>query len=212
VILDTSVDPTPRLPALRAAGVTDIFCYLNPLGQTSKAATPARAKALAGAGIRLGLVSEGWGDFAHGGISAGAGERDADHALEQLPLLGAEPNTGVCVYFAVDVDASEQQVDKLVLPYFAAVGRLFAGNGYEYGCYGSGLVCSAVGSMTVPTWLSCSMGWSGSTAYRDSKKWFLRQHTPSVVAGLPCDVDDAAPPPASCGTFIPFARAMEPRQ
>ncbi len=62
-------------------------------------AKEAEAAAMAAAGMRLGLVNEGWGDFAHGGISAAAGERDATVSLEYARGLGAA-QPGAAVYFA----------------------------------------------------------------------------------------------------------------
>lgn len=200
MIIDANVDITSDLPALVAAGLKTFIGYLDPLGQASKVVTPARARAIGNAKVRLGLVSEGWGDFAHGGISAGAGQRDAENALTALPLLGAPE--GACVYFAVDTDASQAQVQKIVLPYFQSIESVFAGSKYRWGVYGSGLVCSSVN--TPMTWLSCSMGWTNSKDYLASGKWVLRQHVPSVVAGVPCDVDDQNPAVADIGDFVPF--------
>lgn len=203
MIIDTSIDVTPHLPTLKAAGVTTIIGYIDPIGPDNpKQVTPERAKTIAAAGIRLGLVSEGWGDFAHGGISAGAGERDGRYAAKIAPTLGAPE--GGCIFFAVDTDASAIQIQKLVLPYFAAVRSTL--KGYRVGVYGSGAVCAAVldaGTADL-AWLSCSLGWAGSEAFLASKKWALRQQVPGKVAGVPCDGDDAN---GDFGDFVPFAPA-----
>jgi hypothetical protein len=201
-IIDVNVDPTPHLDGLKAAGIETIIGYLDPIGpRNPKCLTPARVKAIAAAGMRAGLVSEGWGDFAHGAISAGAGERDAAFALKMTTTLGAPD--GACVYFAIDVDASAMQVRKLVLPYFAAIRTALALR-LKVGVYGSGAVCAAVldAGLADHAWLACSMGWTGSRAFLASRRWALRQHLPATIAGVPCDADDAG---GECGDFVPFA-------
>jgi hypothetical protein len=200
-IIDVNIDPTPHLAALKAAGVATIIGYLDPVGpRNPKCLTTARVKAIAAAGLRVGLVSEGWGDFAHGAISAGAGERDGAFAMKMAPALGAPD--GACIYFAVDTDASAAQMRKLVLPYFAAIRAAFAPH-LKVGVYGSGAVCAAVldaGSADL-AWLACSMGWSGSRDFLGSRRWALRQHLLATVAGVPCDPDDAS---GEFGDFVPF--------
>src|SRR5579863_8465785 len=114
-IIDTNHDVTPHLPALKAAGVKSVIRYLSPINpKGEKCIKPAEAKAIAAAGLRLALVCEGWGDFAHGGISAGAGQRDGEWCAQYAPTVGA--SAAACIYFAVDTDASPAQINKLVLP------------------------------------------------------------------------------------------------
>lgn len=207
LIIDASVNVTAHLPALKRAGVDTVFRYLDPIGPGSeKNIKPPEVEAIAGAGLRLALFSEGWGDFAHGGISAGAGTRDAEYALSRLSVLGmpGAPQLAA-IYFAVDTDASAGQITKLVLPYFAAIAEL-ARDHFFVGVYGSGAVCEAVigAGHAAYACLSCSLGWSGSRAYLASRKWTLRQHVPGRVAGLDCDVDEAQ---GAFGDFVPFATA-----
>lgn len=204
-IIDTNIETTAHLAALKAAGVATIIRYLDPIGPSNpKCIKPAEAHAIAAAGLRLGLVNEGWGDFAHGGISAGAGERDGDWCAQYMASMGA-PN-GACIYFAVDVDASAAQIRKLVIPYFSAIDAALKARAAKYrvGVYGSGDVCAAVMAARLAdlSWLSCSTGWSGSRAYLAANKWALRQHVPATIAGIDCDPDDAN---GDFGDFAPFA-------
>ena len=205
LILDTNHDTTPHLPALKAAGVQTVIRYLSPINPSGeKCIKPAEAHAIGSAGLRLALVCEGWGDFAHGAISAGAGERDGEWCAKYAPTVGAPD--GACLYFAVDVDASATQIRKLVLPYFQSISAALQGATPKYrrGGYGSGSVCSAaIASALVDlSWLSCSLGWSGSRDYLASNKWTLRQHPPTTIAGIDCDPDDAN---GDFGAFVPFA-------
>ena len=207
-IIDVNVDITQHLVALASKGVTDIIGYLNPHGQTSKVITPQRAKALANANppMSLTLVSEGWGDFAHGDISAVAGTRDAQHALVALLALGAPD--GACVYFAVDTDASATQIAKLVMPYFQAIHTAFADSKYRVGVYASGAVCNAclAADLVSLAWLAAPTGWLGSKEFLLGKKWMLHQGLPQTMAGVPCDVD--TPNGTDWGQFIPFSEVQ----
>ena len=209
MIIDTNHDTTPHLPALKAAGVTTIIRYLSPINPGGeKCIKPAEAHAIAAAGLRLALVCEGWGDFAHGAISAGAGERDGEWCSSYLASIGAAK--AACVYFAVDVDAAPAQIKKLVLPYFQSIRLSFpAGGNYRVGVYGSGATCAAVTAAPLAdlSWLSCSLGWSGSRAYLATNKWVLRQHPPATIAGIDCDPDDSS---GDFGDFVPFAPTPAP--
>lgn len=204
-IIDTNLDTTPHLSALKAAGVQTIIRYLSPINPAGvKCIKPKEARAIAQAGLRLALVCEGWGDFAHGAISAGAGARDGAWCAKYAPAVGAP--AGACIYFAVDTDANAGQINKLVLPYFNSVAAAFAAAtpNYRCGVYGCGNVCAGVieSGLANLAWLSCSLGWNGSRAYLAANKWALRQHVPATIAGIDCDPDDAN---GDIGDFRPFA-------
>ena len=212
MIIDTAVNTTHYLPALKAAGVTTVIRYLNPLWPAGEKNIKAEeAHAMAAADMRLALVNEGWGDFAHGGISAGAGERDAAYSFSAAVDLGAMQlgviQSDACVYFAVDTDAMPGQITKFVLPYFKALSDYndahYSGV-FRIGVYGSGAVCDAVirSKHASCSWLACSMGWLGSRAYRDSKKWTLLQHLPSLLHGLDVDTNEAN---GNFGDFMPIS-------
>jgi hypothetical protein len=209
-IIDTNHDTTPHLPALKAAGIKTVIRYLSPINpHGEKCIKPAEAEAIAAAGLRLALVCEGWGDFAHGAISGGAGERDGEWCAKYAASVGAP--AGACIYFAVDADASAAQIRKLVLPYFTSIAAAFqdADPRYRCGVYGSGSVCDGVlaANLADLSWLSCSMGWGGSRAYLAANTWALRQHVPNTLCGIDCDPDDAA---GDFGEFAPFAPASQP--
>lgn len=207
-ILDTNHDTTPHLSALRAAGIETIIRYLSPIGpRGEKCIKPPEARAIAGAGLRLALVCEGWGDFPHGAISSGAGERDGAWCTDYAPTVGAP--AGACLYYAVDVDAGAEQIRKLVLPYFRSIRTKHdaAAIKYRSGVYGSGRVCAAVlaAGLADLSWLSCSMGWSGSRAYLAANGWALRQHVPATLCGIDCDADEAN---GDFGAFVAFAASQ----
>ncbi len=202
-IIDVATDVTRHLGELKRAGVETIFGYLNPLGSNEKAVTPARARAIRDVGLRLGLVSEGWGDFAHNGISANAGRRDALHALRTAPLLGVTDSA--VIYFAVDTDATWGQIISLVVPYFKAIKANAAG--CRIGVYGSGAVCETLlqQQLVTHTWLAQSHGWLRTREFNLAGKWHIKQLLPSKVAGVSCDPNigcDAG----DIGDFVPFSQ------
>lgn len=204
MIIDTPVPIVPHIIALKAAGVTSIIRYLDPIGpHNPKNITPAEAAACSRFGLRLGLVSEGWGDFAHGAISAGAGERDAEYALKTVPGVGAPANAVIA--FAVDTDATQSQIGRLVLPYFVAIRAAMADTKYQIMVYGSGAVCAQVldAGLADLAWLSCSMGWTGSKDFLASNRWALRQHLPTHIAGIDCDPNDVNPAITNPIDFVP---------
>lgn len=209
-IIDTNQITTPQIGHLQADNIVTVIRYLSAINPTgAKCIQPAEARALAGAGIRLGLVHEGWGDFKpHGGlfpaISAQAGKRDATFCLNYAPTVGAPK--GSCIYFAVDLDASPQQISQYVIPYFAAIEAVFLDSGYRIGVYGSGAVCKAIIASEAASlaWLSQSMGWTGSRAYLALKppELVLLQGAVTRLANLDCDTDEAF---GDFGDFLPFA-------
>lgn len=211
-VIDTNHDVTAHLPALKAAGVKTIIRYLSPINpRGEKCVKASEAKAVAAARMRLGLVCEGWGDFAHAGISAGAGERDGEWCTDYAPSVGAP--AGACIFYAVDVDASASQIKKLVIPYFQSIkaAHQAAKVKYRIGVYGSGNVLSAVmgESLADIDWLSCSLGWGGSRAYLANQNPMLRQHTPQTVCGIDCDPDEAI---GDFGDFVPFQNSLSVAQ
>lgn len=203
-VIDVAEDVTAHLAELKRAGVETIFGYLNPLGATSaKAITPLRARAIRDAGLRLGLVSEGWGDFAHRGISAGAGQRDAVHALRVAPTLGVTDSA--VIYFAVDTDATWGQIISLVVPYFASLKK--AAPECRIGVYGSGAVCETIlqQQLAEKAWLAGSSGWLRSREFAVTDKWALKQHVPGKIGTVHCDANEAN---GEIGDFVPFSQAV----
>ena len=210
MIIDTNQISTPQIPHLQAGNIDSVIRYLSPINpHGEKCIQPAEAKALADAGIRLGLVNEGWGDFLmHGGqfpaISAAAGKRDGNFCVNYAPTVGAPE--GACIYFAVDTDASPAQIAQYVLPYFLAIRGAFEGSGFRIGVYGSGSVCkSVIAAKTADlAWLSQSMGWTGSRAYLALKppELVLLQGSSTTLAHLNCDTNTAFA--EDWGSFLPF--------
>jgi hypothetical protein len=201
LIIDVAQDVTAKLPGIKAAGIKTIFGYLssiNPNG--AKCLTPSRVRAIAAAGLRVGLVHEGYGGVGGKGISAADGDRDGRFARVQAPALGA-PN-GTCVYFACDTDFSPAQIRSLVIPYFAEVRKALADGYFRVGVYGSGAVCAAVRAANLAdlSWEAGSKGWTGYSDW--VSKADMVQTVDANVGGVADDSDVAN---GDIGDYVPFA-------
>lgn len=188
---DTTQDTTSKAAAIKAEGYDFIARYLSQ--SHWKVVGAAEAKAIAAASLDLVLVYED-APTAADYFSFGRGQADGTRAAQQAQLIGAGAGTGI--YFAVDYDASANDIGGVITQYFNGVAdglkSYAAANRPRYiaGVYGSGATCSAIcsGSLATFGWLAQSRGWSGHDTYSG---WSIRQGMPDVIAGLSVDPDDA---------------------
>src|SRR5262249_54908019 len=151
-----------------------------------KTIKPAGARAIAAAGLKLALVFEGGGganDFAHEGIHAESGQAHGDFARQWAADVGAPDNT--IIWVGIDTDCSEHQFERFVRPYFVAAKKALAGK-YRIGIYGCGYACATAldEGLVDAAWLTQSMGWNGSRAFRASGRWRLLQGPETSLHGL----------------------------
>lgn len=207
VIIDTAVDITAALPALKASGVKTVIGYMssiNPAG--AKCLNPLRVKAIAARGMKVGLVHEGWGGVDGKGITAEDGIRDGSYCRAKASLLGAPK--GACIYFACDKDFSSAEITNLVLPYFRAIRQQFADGFYRVGVYGSGKVCQTVMDYGLAnlSWLAQSKGWTAYSA------WLAKasdvQGAQTKLDGVEVDSDVAQ---GDIGDFVPVFADETPK-
>jgi peptidoglycan hydrolase-like protein with peptidoglycan-binding domain len=170
----------PRAEALAAAGVRVVGRYL-----TNHRVTGARDKALTGAELRaIGAAGLGlWPIFEEGGDEASwftfaQGIVDAHRAQDAAVHLGIPKQT--TLYFAVDLDASAEQIDSAVLPYFrgVAAGLEDRGNTYKAGVYGSRATCAAVSHAGLAHFSfvgGLSTGWVGNQLQPLPSNWSFNQ-------------------------------------
>lgn len=88
--------------------------------------------------------------------------------------------SGTCIYFAVDYDALDAEIDTNVLPYFRGVKDALAARGgrYTFGVYGSRNVCARVSRDAGARWSfvsGMSWGFSGNLGYPLPANWSLNQ-------------------------------------
>jgi hypothetical protein len=205
-IIDTNHDTTRVLPQLKAAGIETIIRYITTSTQNEKCIKPPEARAIADAGLKLGLVFEVWGgsdNFSHHDIHADSGTQHGQFAKTWAANVGAPD--GTIIWFAIDNDVSEDQYERLVRPYFTSVKAALGGK-YRTGIYGCGFACQQCldSDLADAAWLSNAMGWNGSKNFRATNRWHLLQGLDTHLCGL--DVDPNEANEHDHGAFVPFAQ------
>lgn len=205
MIFDTNNRVTPRLPALKAAGTETIIRYLAcQTHDPDKVVTPDEARAIAAAGIKLGLVYEVSGQPSGDII----GKRDGDWAACHAPQVGAPTDGSVIIWYAVDYDPPAGDMPGIEAA-FAAFNSAVA-PAFRVGCYGSGACCDALFAKGLITarWITQSMGFTGSRAAIAAKRYELLQQLPKKICGLDTDPDVKLTPGTDIGDFVPFAPVL----
>jgi peptidoglycan hydrolase-like protein with peptidoglycan-binding domain len=106
------------------------------------------------------------------------GIKDAEEAHAAAVKHGFRP--GTVIYFAVDFDATQTDIDNNVIAYFEGVVAGLAGSGHHYrhGVYGSRNVCSEVSERTGARWsfvAGMSTGHSGNVGFPLPENWTFNQ-------------------------------------
>ena len=189
--ISTNRNLTQLAECLKQQGVDFAFRYYSrTTKQPQKRLTPTEAKALCAAGLQLGVVYED----APTDISYFSSERGHDDGVggSQAASALGQP-IGSAIYFAIDFDASMEDIEGPILDYFQGVNDGMMemtgdGGGYAIGVYGSGAACDFL-RKTCPfvqfAWLAESTGWLGSKTY---SSWDVKQsvaHSP--LCGLETD-------------------------
>lgn len=206
-VIDTNHDTTRKLGELKALGIETIIRYFNRHGPgNEKVVKPDEARAIAAAGMKLGIVYE-YTDTLNQ-FTPDNGVADAQWTRAYASKVGMPANAGI--YFAVDLDVSASQIRASIIPYFRAVSQQLPA--YRIGVYGSGLTCQMLldAYLIDLTWISCSTGWQGSKAFVAAGKHNLLQHLPKTIAGLDTDPNEINPAHSNIGDFVPFGGVVTP--
>jgi hypothetical protein len=206
-IIDVSHACGSRAGFLASNGVKTIIRYYSrDTGQPLKRLARDEARSFSGAGLKLCIVHEARHGDRIESFSEDLGHQDGTYAREYAATEIGQP-AGSVIYFAVDFDATVQQIQDAVLPFFRGIAEAMSGdNGlprYRIGIYGSGAVCAAVLDATLAefAWLAQSRGWLGFKAFLDSNRWTMRQLMPSNIGEIGCDPDIANPGNPDIGDF-----------
>lgn len=103
------------------------------------------------------------------------------HALNAHTLaVGYGFNRGTTIYFAVDYDATQEEIDSAIVPYFhgVAAGLAYNGKRYIHGVYGSRNVCANVTKRTAARYSfvsGMSWGFSGNLGFPLPANWSYNQ-------------------------------------
>lgn len=89
-------------------------------------------------------------------------------------------NAGTVIYFAVDYDATQEEIASHIVPYFRGVvaGLASKGKRYVHGVYGSRNVCTQVSKTTLARWSfvsGMSYGFSGNMGFPLPENWSFNQ-------------------------------------
>ncbi|ONK10562.1 putative peptidoglycan binding domain protein [Streptomyces sp. MP131-18] len=175
----TSVTPD-RARTLIAQGYWIIGRYLDerpsdrPL---NKQIQPGELATIFANDLRVFPISQYYGGEV-GYFTYAQGFTDATEAHTAAARYGFDAST--VIYFAVDYDATDEEIDSHIIPYFDGVvaGLRSRGRRYRHGVYGSRNVCIRVTEATDARWSfvsGMSTGFSGNMGFPLPRNWAFNQ-------------------------------------
>ncbi|MCZ2491909.1 glycoside hydrolase domain-containing protein [Dellaglioa carnosa] len=183
-----------EIKALKAVDFTTVGRYLTGTVGTGSAE---KDKFLTTAEINN-LVAEGFSIFPiyeDGGyeekyFTAEEGITDGYLAGDAAESLGFA--VGTVIYFAVDVDFQEGDIDGTVIPYIQRVQSTLSRYGYKTGIYGTRNVCLHAKRNGIDNFFVSNMstGWSGNLGFPMPEDWDFDQFTEYTQNGV--DIDQVA--------------------
>jgi peptidoglycan hydrolase-like protein with peptidoglycan-binding domain len=169
-----------RAKTLRDAGYTVVGRYLTDSDRPdalAKRIQDGELEAILAGGLKVFPI------FQEGGTDATAftydlGVRAAGRADDAARRLGFLP--GTAIYYAVDFDATDDQVEESLQPYFRGVRAELArrGSGYRVGVYAGRRICRILGSahLTELSFVAdMSTGWGANLGERIPEDWAFDQ-------------------------------------
>lgn len=208
-VLDTNRNTFGHYDALKSAGVKTVIRYIAfGLGAEEKVIKPGEARAIAEAGLRLGLVYE------IGGKPSGTliGQRDGAYACNYAPTVGAPTDGSAIIWYTVDYDAGPADLPGIRAAFQGFKAAL--GNEFRVGAYASGYICNELYSdgLCDARWLTDSGGFRGTKQARADGLYEMTQALPVTIAGLDTDPDarhlGVNGVSADIGDFVPFEQAV----
>ena len=206
--LDTTMELTRHAVALKRQGYDFAMRYYS--HNAAKNLSLGEARALSQAGLRIGVVWETSGTRASF-FNRAQGLADGAAAFLMAKEVIGQPY-GSAIYFAVDYDPTQADIDGVISNYFTGVhAALYVGAegqpSYRVGVYGSGLCCASLieREMASLSWLSQSTGFAGSRQYAEQRRYDLIQMLPVRIVGedgVVLSIDpDATHPEREVGLF-----------
>jgi peptidoglycan hydrolase-like protein with peptidoglycan-binding domain len=178
----TQITPA-RGQALYAAGYRIVGRYLDEhLPPTDpeyrgKALKPEEPQQILDAGLRFYPLFQ-WNNTELFTFDYGRGYTQGTKAHEKA--VGYRIPAGTCIYFAVDYDATDDDIDANIKPYFDGVRTALnaLGGRYTFGVYGSRNVCTRVSREMGARWSfvsGMSWGFSGNLGFPMPENWSFNQ-------------------------------------
>ncbi|SEG95092.1 protein of unknown function [Actinacidiphila yanglinensis] len=202
-----------RAAALKAAGYKIVGRYLDNVAGTSlnKKIQPGELLTIFESGLRVFPISQyDGGELSY--FSYPQGYTDALNAHAAANGYGFD--IGTVIFFAVDYDATQDDIDSHIVPYFEGVvaGLASQGKKYVHGVYGSRNVCEQVTQQTYARWSfvsGMSTGFSGNMGFTLPENWAFNQiqtlSTGSGTGAIEIDKDVAKP-----GTYSGVSSVSDP--
>jgi len=109
-------------------------------------------------------------------FTAFQGASDANAASNTAINLGIP--LGTVIYFAVDVDIQDGDIDGTVLPYFGSLAPILRSHGYRVGVYGTRNICNRMidaGFAELAFVSDMSTGFSGNLGFPMPRQWAFDQ-------------------------------------
>ena len=189
--LDTTLEMTRHAVVLKERNGFDfVMRYYSHCA--SKNLSLGEARALSDAQLEIGVVWETMGTHA-AMFSYMQGLADGSAAFQMAHDTIGQPFHSA-IYFAVNYDATQADLEGPISDYFAGIRDAFVlaskrATCYMIGVYGSGRCCSYLIEKQLArlSWLSQSTGFSGSAAFKAAGRYNLLQHMPQSVV-----LDDGA--------------------
>ncbi|WP_181448678.1 glycoside hydrolase domain-containing protein [Nonomuraea aridisoli] len=172
-----------RARALKASGYQIVGRYLDehlPPGDPyylGKALKPGELQNIFAAGLRVFPIFQ-YNGTQLANFTYEKGWEQGRTAHDKASEFGM--GSGTCIYFAVDYDALDADIDSNILPYFRGVRDILSARGgkYAFGVYGSRNVADRVSREVGARWSfvsGMSWGFSGNLGYPLPANWSLNQ-------------------------------------
>lgn len=209
-IIDTPWHTTNQLDCLKSSGIEVVIRYYN---NGNSATLPQKrlelpeAQALSNDGFQIMVVYQ----TTQNSVSSFSEQKGYDagvNAFNWAKNTIGQPR-GSAIYFAVDYNATQSEIDNNIAPYFQGVKTAFEelsalGERYNVGAYGSGLVVNSLLEMKLIDyrWLSMSTGYRGTTEAIENGDYELRQIYPSqTLCSIAVDFDEKKSPETNIGSW-----------
>lgn len=172
-----TIDAAPMAASLVAQGYTIAGRYLvnAPGGTLDKRMRVDELAMVSAAGMGVVPFFQTTGS-ASSYFTRARGLTDGATAIEAARALGFGNST--IIYFAVDFDATDDQIASNVVPYFEGVRDALAGSEFRLGAYGTRNVCTTLSDLALATAsyvAGLSSGWSGNLGFPLPRDWAFNQ-------------------------------------
>lgn len=177
---------------LKAAGYTHVGRYLTGYvgNHIPKYLTPEEVTYIENAGLNVFPIYQAGGYNLEYFQNLSQGAIDAQNAIQAAENIGIPNNT--IIYFAVDFDCYEHQIDQYIIPYFRRINLAFRSQtnrkNYRVGIYGPRYVCTKVSNMglAVTSFVAdMSTGFSCNMGFPIPKNWAFDQFFETSFTSIP---------------------------